>query len=158
LRGAQELPLTILFGHARLALHAADAALVASGTATLEAALARCPMVITYRVPRLTYWLMKRKALLPYVGLPNILAGEFIVPELLQDDATPANLAQALGNWLDNKEARALLRERFEVLHHALARGHDERVAQALQPYLSAPPGGSSHANAQRNDLAALRG
>lgn len=133
---AAELPLTILFGHARLALHAADAALVASGTATLEAALARCPMVITYRVPGLTYWLMKRKQLQPYVGLPNILAGEFIVPELLQEDATPANLAQALGNWLDNKEARARLKERFAEMHVGLARGHDERVAQALQPYL----------------------
>ena len=155
-REAQDLPLTILFGHARLALHAADVALVASGTATLEAALARCPMVITYRVPALTYWLMKRKALLPYVGLPNILAGEFVVPELLQEDATPANLAQALGNWLDNKEARTRLRERFAAMHASLARGHDERVAQALQPYLSAL--GAPHANAQRNDLAALRG
>ena len=155
-REAQDLPLTILFGHARLALHAADVALVASGTATLEAALARCPMVITYRVPALTYWLMKRKALLPYVGLPNILAGEFVVPELLQEDATPANLAQALGNWLDNKEARTRLRERFAAMHASLARGHDERVAQALQPYLSPP--GPQHANAQANDLAALRG
>jgi lipid-A-disaccharide synthase len=156
-REAQDLPLTILFGHARLALHAADVALVASGTATLEAALARCPMVITYRMPRLTYWLMKRKALLPYVGLPNILAGEFVVPELLQDDATPENLAQALGNWLDHKEARDALRERFAAMHLDLARGHDERVVQALQPYLTAPPGGPSHASPQRNDLAALR-
>jgi lipid-A-disaccharide synthase len=155
-REAHELPLTILFGHARLALHAADVALVASGTATLEAALARCPMVITYRVPALTYWLMKRKALLPYVGLPNILAGEFVVPELLQEDATPANLAQALGNWLDNKEARTRVRERFAAMHASLARGHDERVALALQPYLS--PNGPAHANPQRNDLAALRG
>ena len=105
---ARELPITILFGHAQLALQAADVALVASGTATLEAALARCPMVITYRLRALTYWLVKRRRSLPYFGLPNILAGEFIVPELLQDDATPANLAQALGNWLDNtRRARA---------------------------------------------------
>jgi len=147
---ANELPITILFGHARLALNAADVALVASGTATLEAALARCPMVITYRVPKLTYWLMMRKALLPYVGLPNILAGEFIVPELLQEDATPQNLAQALGNWLDNKDARAMLRERFAQMHRSLAQGHDERVASALLPFL--------HANAQGNHFAALRG
>ncbi len=157
-REAQDLPLTVLFGHARLALHAADVALIASGTATLEAALARCPMVITYRVPKLTYWLMKRKALLPYVGLPNILAGEFVVPELLQDDATPENLAQALGNWLDNKEARTRLRERFADMHRELARGHDERIALALQPYLSSPTGAATHANPQRNDLAPLRG
>jgi len=134
---ARELPITILFGHARLALHAADAALIASGTATLEAALARCPMVITYRLNPLTYWLVKRKMLLPYAGLPNILAGEFIVPELLQKDATPANLAQALGNWLDNRAARDALRERFASLHESLAKGHDERVVQALAPYLS---------------------
>ena len=144
---ARELPITILFGHARLALHAAEAALVASGTAALEAALARCPMVITYRLNKLTHWLVKRKLLLPYVGLPNVLAGEFIVPELLQEEATPGNLAQALGNWLDNHTARERLRERFARLHAELAKGHDERVADALAPYLTrniqshAPPG-----------------
>jgi lipid-A-disaccharide synthase len=135
---AAALPLTILFGHARLALQAADIALIASGTATLEAALARCPMVITYRVPRLTYRLMMRKALLPYVGLPNILAGEFIVPELLQDDATPENLEQALGNWLAHKAARERLESRFAAIHESLAVGNDERVVQALSPYLQA--------------------
>jgi lipid-A-disaccharide synthase len=113
-------------------------ALVASGTATLEAALARCPMVVTYRVKPLTHWLVKRKALLPYFSLPNILAGEFIVPELLQDDATPDNLAQALLNWLDNRVARERLRRRFEALHASLAAGHDARVVRALMPYLSA--------------------
>ena len=134
---ARELPITILFGHAPLALHACDVALVKSGTATLEAALARCPMVVTYRVNPLTYRLVKRKAVLPYFSLPNILAGEFIVPELLQDEATPGNLAQALGNWLDNKTARERLRARFASLHESLAKGHDERVAQALAPYLN---------------------
>ena len=134
---ARELPIRILFGHATLALQAAEAAIVASGTATLEAALARCPMVVTYRLTALTYRLMKRKALLPYVGLPNILAGEFVVPELLQDDATPANLAQALGNWLDHKAAREALRERFARMHESLACGHDERVVQALEPYFT---------------------
>jgi len=133
---ARELPIQILFGHARLALHAAEAAIVASGTATLEAALARCPMVITYRLSPLTWWLVKRKALLPYAGLPNILAGEFIVPELLQDDATPANLAQALGNWLDHKGARERLRERFALMHRELACGHSQRIIEALTPYL----------------------
>ena len=137
---ALELPIEMLFGHARLALHAAEAAIVASGTATLEAALARCPMVITYRIHPITYRMVRRrwvKRRLPYVGLPNILAGEFIVPELLQADATPANLAQALINWLDSKEARERLRERFAALHESLACNHDERVANALQPYLT---------------------
>ena len=154
---ARDLPLSILFGHATLALHAADAALVASGTATLEAALARCPMVITYRVPPLTYRLMMRKALLPYVGLPNILAGEFVVPELLQEAATPENLAQALLNWLEAREPRDRLRGRFERLHDALACDHDARVADALQPYLDT---GTRHAAGYdgRDRPAAVRG
>ena len=135
--GGRELPITILFGHAQLALQAAEVALVASGTATLEAALARCPMVVTYRLRPLSHWLVKRRAVSPYFSLPNVLAGEFIVPELLQDDATPANLAQALGNWLDNRVARERLRARFAKLHAELAAGHDARVADALMPYLS---------------------
>ncbi len=143
---ARELPIQILFGHARLALHAAEAAIVASGTATLEAALARCPMVITYKLSPISYRIVKGKRVLPYVGLPNVLAREFIVPELLQEDATPANLAQALGNWLDSKVARERVRVRFAALHESLACGHDRRVVEALQPYLektkshAAPP------------------
>jgi lipid-A-disaccharide synthase len=156
---ARELPITILFGHARLALHAAEVALVASGTATLEAALARCPMVITYRLNAFTYWLVKRKALLPYAGLPNILAGEFIVPELLQDDATPGNLAQAMGNWLDNKSARERLRARFAALHESLAKGHDERLVQALEPFLAkAASNHASHSYAAPDRRLAVRG
>ena len=154
---ARDLPLAILFGHATLALHAADAALVASGTATLEAALARCPMVVTYRVPPLTYRLMKRKALLPYIGLPNILSGAFVVPELLQDEATPENLAQALLNWLDANAPRERLRRHFRELHETLACDHDARVADALQPYLET---GTRHAADidGRQRAAAVRG
>jgi lipid-A-disaccharide synthase len=156
-REARELPIQILFGHARLALHAAEAAIVASGTATLEAALARCPMVITYRLSPITYRLVKRKALLPYFGLPNILAGEFIVPELMQDDATPANLAQALGNWLDHPAARERLRGRFAQIHRSLACGHDERVVAALAPYIDRDR--DAPANRRDDDhRAALRG
>ena len=157
-RNARDLPLQVLFGHASLALHAADAAIVASGTATLEAALARCPMVITYRLNPITYRMVMRKALLPYFGLPNILSGEFVVPELLQDDATPANLAQALVNLLDSSEARSRMRERFARLHEALACGHDERVVRALEPYLES---GTNHGAAlpgSHRPQAALRG
>lgn len=157
-REAQELPIKILFGHARLALHAAEAAIVASGTATLEAALARCPMVITYRLSPLTYRMVMRKALLPYFGLPNILAGEFIVPELLQADATPANLAQALGNWLDNKDARERLRERFAQIHRSLACGHDERLRQALAPYLTKATEHAPHSPDADDRRLAVRG
>jgi lipid-A-disaccharide synthase len=155
---AHELEFTILFGHATLALQAADAALIASGTATLEAALARCPMVIAYRMPRLSYWLMRRKALIPWAGLPNILAGEFIVPELLQDDATPDNLAQALGNWLDNAGARERLLERFARLHESLRVDSAARIGEALLPYLGAralPHADTPDGNAE---LAPLRG
>ena len=133
---AQDLPLQILFGHANLALAAADVALVASGTATLEAALLRCPHVVTYRMSPTTYRLMKRKAYLPYVGLPNILAGEWLVPELLQDDATPENLARALGNWIRHHDAADNLRARFAVIHAQLAVNNSDRVRDALRPFM----------------------
>jgi lipid-A-disaccharide synthase len=157
-RNARELPLQVLFGHARLALQACDAAIVASGTATLEAALARCPMVITYRLNPLTYRMVMRKALLPYFGLPNILSGEFVVPELLQDDATPANLAQALGNLLDSPEARSRMRERFARLHESLACGHDERVTEALQPFIESEPRHGAALSPSGRSPAAVRG
>ncbi len=133
---AQQLPMSLLFGHAHDAMLAADCALVASGTATLEAALLQCPMVITYKVPGLTYWMMKRKAYLRYVGLPNILAGKFVVPELLQDDATPENLAQALVNLASNKQAVADLRNTFAAMHTMLRQDTANKAAQAVLQYL----------------------
>lgn len=145
-RGAESLNLTILFGHARLALQCADVALVASGTATLEAALARCPMVITYRVPGLTSYLMRRSAIVPYAGLPNILAGEFIVPEFFQEEATAENLARALRNWVGNAGARALLQARFEAIHRSLKRDNEASLARALAPFLEGA--GRAHARA----------
>ena len=133
---AQDLPMQILFGHANLALAAADVALVASGTATLEAALLRCPHVVAYRMSPTTFRLMIRKAYLPYVGLPNILAGEWLVPEFLQDDATPENLARALGNWIRHPDAAQTLRARFAGIHAQLAVTNDDRIRDALQPFL----------------------
>ena len=97
-RQRDDLPLTILYGHADQALRAADVGLVASGTATLEAALSRCPHVIFYRINALSGRLIARKLLLPYVGLPNVLAGRFVVPEFLQGEATAANLSRAALN------------------------------------------------------------
>ena len=135
---AVELPITILFGHTTLALTAADVALVASGTATLEAALLKCPMVITYRMSGITYRLMKRKGYLPYVGLPNILAGEFIVPELLQEHATPENLSRALLNLIKYERVRKALVARFTEIHRSLKQGNAERVADAIEPFLQA--------------------
>jgi lipid-A-disaccharide synthase len=133
---AQQLPFNLLFGHAQDAMQAADCALVASGTATLEAALLKCPMVITYRVPPSTYRAVKRKAYLPYVGLPNILAGRFVVPELLQDDATPENLAQALLNLISNKQTLEKLQQVFLEMHTALRQDTASKAAQAVVKYL----------------------
>jgi len=111
--GHATLPITLLYGHAEDALRAADVGIVASGTATLEAALARCPHVIFYRVSALTARIVGRKLLLPYVGLPNVLAGEFVAPEFLQDDATPVNLAQAALNLFDDTVTRRRLEALF---------------------------------------------
>jgi lipid-A-disaccharide synthase len=116
--GHANLPLTLLYGHAQDALRAADVAVVASGTATLEAALARCPHVIFYRVSRLTAWMVARKLLLPYVGLPNVLAGRFVVPEFLQTQATALNLGQAALNLFDD----TVTRRRLEALFAGFAR------------------------------------
>ncbi len=133
---AHELPITMLFGHAQDALIVADGVLVASGTATLEAALLKRPMVITYRMPALTLWLMKRKGYQPYYGLPNILCGRFVVPELIQEDATPENLAQALLNLLDNETAVAELERTFSELHHSLRQNTAQKAAQVILKYL----------------------
>lgn len=136
---AQDLPFSLLFGHAQDAMIAADMVLVASGTATLECALLKRPMVITYRLNQLTWWMMKRKSYLPYFGLPNILCGRFVVPELLQDDATAVNLAQALLNLLNDKGAVAQLEETFTSLHKTLRQNTAQKAAAAILPYLPAP-------------------
>jgi lipid-A-disaccharide synthase len=135
---AQQLPITLLFGHAHDAMIAADGVLVASGTATLEAALLKCPMVITYKMSALSYWIAKRKQYLPYVGLPNILAGKFVVPEILQDDATPENLAQALLNLVNDKHAVAELEQIFDGMHRTLRQDTAQKAAAAILPYLQA--------------------
>jgi lipid-A-disaccharide synthase len=132
------LEMQLLFGHSHEALMAANVALVASGTATLEAALLGCPMVITYRVPALTYRLMWPRRLLPYIGLPNVLAGEFIVPELLQEEATAENLAQAMLNLLADPWVLRRLEERFALMRKSLRRGAAEAAARVVVPMLGA--------------------
>jgi lipid-A-disaccharide synthase len=135
--GGQDLPLTILFGHAREAIAASDAVLVASGTATLETALYCKPMVITYRMAELTWKIMSRMRYQPYVGLPNIIAGEFIVPELLQDDATPDNLAQALVNVHNDPVIQKRLPERLAAIHANLRQDTGSRAVDAVLPWLN---------------------
>jgi lipid-A-disaccharide synthase len=127
-----DLPLTLLFGHSHEALAAADLALVASGTATLETALLKTPMVITYRQSPITWALMRRMFYLPYVGLPNVLAGEKLVPELLQGEASPAALAGALLKLLRDTAAQRRQIERFREFHHLLRQNAADKAALAI--------------------------
>jgi lipid-A-disaccharide synthase len=131
------LPLRILYGHAHEALQAADAALIASGTATLEALLLDCPHVITYKVPWLTWQIMRRQALQPWIGLPNILAAELVVPEIIQNHATPEALAEALEHLLNDDTARKKQIEVFRQQRARLKRNTPALIAHALQPFLS---------------------
>jgi lipid-A-disaccharide synthase len=135
--GGQRLNLTVLIGHSHWVIAASDVVLAASGTATLEAALLRRPMVITYRMPRVSWWLMRNRNYQPYVGLPNILAGEFIVPEILQDEATPENLAQAVLNLLSDMTVRNRLEARFRGILNELRQNSAEKVAAALLSMLN---------------------
>jgi len=129
---ARELPIRMLFGHAHEAMMASDVVLVASGTATLEAALLKRPMAIVYKMAPFSYRLMRRMGYLPYVGLPNILAGKFVVPEFIQDDATPENLAQALLNLYADKETCARISEAFLDIHLQLKQNTAEKAAAAV--------------------------
>jgi len=127
-----DIQIHLLDGMADEVLEASDVVLIASGTATLQAALWKKPMVISYKVPWLTAQIMKRQGYLPYVGLPNILCGEFVVPELLQNEATPENLAQALIDWLNHPNKVAELKARFSQMHETLRRPTGLLVAQAV--------------------------
>ncbi|HEX7972285.1 MAG TPA: lipid-A-disaccharide synthase [Thiobacillus sp.] len=135
-----ELPVHILAGQSHAALAACDVALVASGTATFEAALFKKPMVITYRVPALTAHLMRKKALLPWIGLPNILARDFVVPERVQEAATPENLANDALAWLDDAPRRNAVVDVFHTLHLSLRQDAARRIAEAIAPYLEGRP------------------
>ena len=127
-----DIQIQLLDGMADEVLEASDVVLIASGTATLQAALWKKPMVISYKVPWLTAQIMKRQGYLPYVGLPNILCGEFVVPELLQNDATPEKLAQALIDWLNYPNKVSELKARFSQMHETLRRPTGLLVAQAV--------------------------
>jgi lipid-A-disaccharide synthase len=129
--------LQILEGQSHLALAACDLTLIASGTATLEAALFKRPMVIAYRMNAISWQIMKRQALQPWVGLPNILLRQMAVPELLQQDATPQRLAQAVLDWLQSPARMAAVQNQFVQLHDALRRDTPtlatDAIAQVLQ-------------------------
>ena len=126
----------VLQGRSHTALAACDVTLVASGTATLEAALFKRPMVIAYRMSALSWQIMRRKKLQPWVGLPNILCQEFVVPELLQDEATPQALATEVLRWLEvvaeKPEQIRALEQRFAALHAELQRDTATLAANAV--------------------------
>jgi lipid-A-disaccharide synthase len=139
-RGAEGLNINVLFGHSHEAMAAADVVLSASGTATLEAALIGRPLVIAYRMPALSWWIMRHKTYQPYIGLPNILAGEFVAPEFVQHDATAENLAQAVVNLLFDGVVRGRVEARFAALARGLRRDSAERTAAALLPLIAKVP------------------
>ena len=132
----ERLDLDILFGHAHDAMEAADIVIVASGTATLEAALLKKPMVITYRMPAISWQILKRMRYQPYVGLPNILAGKFLVPELLQHDATPQKLADAVASLLSDDAYLKEINQEFTTIHHNLRQNSAKKAADVVLSYL----------------------
>jgi lipid-A-disaccharide synthase len=130
--GLSDVPLQIVDGQSHAVIAAADAVLVASGTATLEVALFKKPMVIAYKMMAASWQLMRHMGYQPWVGLPNILAREFLVPELLQHDATPEAIADALCLQLQDHAGRKRLTQRFTEMHHALLRDTARLSAQAV--------------------------
>jgi lipid-A-disaccharide synthase len=134
---APDAPLTLLEGQSHDVLAACDVTLIASGTATLEAALFKRPMVIAYKISSLSWHIMKHMGYLPWVGLPNVLAREFIVPERLQHAAEPTQLARDVLEWLDHPAKGESVQQRFLELHHLLkrdtARAATDAIAQVIE-------------------------
>ena len=130
--GLSDVPVQILDGQSHAAMAAADAVLVASGTATLEVALFKKPMVIAYKMMAASWQLMRHMGYQPWVGLPNILAREFLVPELLQQAATPDAIADALWRQLEDEAGRKRLTRRFTEMHQSLLRDTARLSAQAV--------------------------
>lgn len=134
---APTLRVDVLHGRSHEALAACDVTLIASGTATLEAALFKRPMVIAYVMNWLEWQKMKRMRYQPWVGLPNILLEEFVVPELLQEAASPDNLARATLAWLDDPARCEVVRQRFDSLHRALRCNTAQAATHAIEKILA---------------------
>jgi lipid-A-disaccharide synthase len=130
--GLQDVPLELVDGQSHASIAAADAVLAASGTATLEVALFKKPMVIAYKVVQAEWLIIRNMGYLPWIGLPNILAREFVVPEFLQHAATPAALADAVWFQLTDEANRKRLQQRFLDMHHSLLRNSAEASAAAV--------------------------
>lgn len=126
------LPVTVVLGQSHTCMAAADAILLASGTATLEAMLMKRPMVVSYKLAPLTFWILKHMVSRKWISLPNLLADRELVPELLQQDATPEKLAAALLAQLENSVAMQQLHETFLFIHRQLKRSADDEAAAAI--------------------------
>lgn len=131
------LPVTFFQGCSHDVMNAADVVLVTSGTATLETMLFKRPMVIAYRMANLTWQIGRRVVKIPFIGLPNILAGKLQVPELLQDAATPENISAALLDFLDHPEKIALLENDFSAIHQGMRCNADQQAAKAVMELIS---------------------
>jgi lipid-A-disaccharide synthase len=127
-----DVPVTLVSGQSQLCMAASDVVLMASGTTTLEAMLLKRPMVVAYKMARLSYAIISRLLKVPYVALPNLLANERLVPEFLQDDASVENLAVSVVNWLDDRNLVEQLKQKFAVLHRDIQRDADQRAAEAV--------------------------
>jgi len=125
-------PMTLVDGRAREVMTAADVVLLASGTASLEAMLLKRPMVVAYRMAPFSYWLAKRLLKVKSVSLPNLLADDILVPELLQDEATADQLGQAVLYYFENPQATAEVMERFKEIHHELRQDASRQAARAV--------------------------
>lgn len=133
---APSSPLTLVQGRSREVIAAADVALLASGTATLEAMLLKRPMVVAYSVAPMTAWIARRLLTISRFALPNLLAGRALVPEFVQEAATATNLGPAVLRWLDNATAREELVTEFDVLHSRLRRDASQQAADAIAALL----------------------
>ncbi len=138
-----KLPVTLVSGQSRTVMAASDVVLLASGTATLEAMLLKKPMVVGYRLSGFSYAILSRMVRIPHIALPNLLAREALVPELLQEAATPESLGAAVMEQLENDQVRTRLKDAFTGLHQELRQNADERAAVALSGLLE---GGAGHA------------
>ncbi len=133
---APEVPIKMILGDAHLAMRAADAVLVTSGTATLEVMLHKKPMILAYRMHPINFYIAKRVVKLSYIALPNLLAGKVIVSEFIQDNATPEKLSSALLQLLSPDFDRASLVEKFKEIHLSLRKNASEVAAKAIQGVL----------------------
>jgi lipid-A-disaccharide synthase len=135
-----DVPVMLISGQSQLCMAASDAVLMASGTTTLEAMLLKKPMIVAYKMAAMSYAIISRLLKVPYVSLPNLLANEKLVPELLQNDATVENLGNVLLLMLDDPQHVQVLKNRFAVLHQDIKRNASEAAAKAILQLLDQPP------------------